>query len=407
MDKLEGLKNKITRYDIGNIFIIAGIFIITTLEWHFFDWYQLFTRYGTLITFFALSGAFLCYIDVKDAIKDKFFWIMVATDMIALVNLFIIGSSKGSILVVADLMLIIYLADKINFTKKQSYIILAYVAFFFIYWTIDVKGYFKGYNTNYGGLILITGFAYLMILMQVFNDYLSYKYGEFVGEFGKAEGFKSWWKRFFWYPFLYLFLIALAFNIISWYRSRTALMGLIALLAIMVIPRGVITNKVVYPAICVMATVGSVLFTGMYIIIGSAGDGEGIQLFYKSIISGRNDIWSEFWQAYLKQPLTGFGSSYVPKLEFMGGVLEVHNAMLDILFVHGVIVFIAVCSMLTYKLILLKKQSSATSLGKIIFAALICMLVTGFFENYYIIQPFSLMLLVLFALNPDDIKKNK
>lgn len=407
MNKINDLKNNITRYDIGSLFILAGIIIITTLEWHFFDWYQTFTRYGTLITFVSLAGAFFCYVNIKDALKDKIFWVMVATDAVALFNLFIIGSNKGSILVVIDIMLVLYLADKIVLSRKQALFILAYTAFFFFYWTIDVKGYFKGYNTNYGGLILITGFAYLMILMQIFNEALGYKYGEFIGEFGRAEGFKCWWKRFFWYPLLYLFFIALAFNIISWYRSRTALMGLIALLVIMAIPRGIITDKIIYPVICVVSTAGSVLFTGIYIIVGGLGDGEGIQLFYKSIISGRNDIWGEFWQSYLKQPITGFGSSYVPKLEFMGGVLEVHNAMLDILFVHGLVVFIAVCSLLIYKLLLLKDKTKKTSVGKVIFAAIICMLITGFFENYYIIQPFSLMLLVLFGLNSDDIKISK
>ena len=289
------VQNKISRYDIGNWFIIAGILIITTLEWHMFDWYQASTRYGTLITFVSLAGAFFCYVKIEDAIKDKLFWVMVLTDVIALANLFILHSSKGSILVVADLMLIIYLADKMCFTKKQSYFILAYVAFFFFYWTIDVKGYFKGYNTNYGGLILITGFAFLMVLMQVFNDKLLFEYGRFRGEYGKALGRKYWIKRYFWYPIAYLFFIALAFNIISWYRSRTALMGLLALLAIMLIKKSTLSNKIVYTLISVLATAGSVIFTRIYIILGNANDGEGLQLFYKSLISGRNDIWGECW----------------------------------------------------------------------------------------------------------------
>jgi len=404
MSDMEFNMKRIKRTDAGNWFIIAGILIITNLEWHFFDWYQASTRYGTLITFVALAGAFFCYVDIKDAIRDKLFWIMVVTDLIALINLFILGSGKGCILVVADMMLIFYLSDKIRFTKRQSYFILAYVAFFFFYWTIDVKGYFKGYNTNYGGLILITGFSFLMVLMQVFNDKLQYKLGEFVGEYGKTLGMKSWYKRFWWYPILYLAFIVIAFKIISWYRSRTALMGLIALFFIMIFPRKIVANRIVYPIICVLVTAGSVAFTGIYILLGRAGDGEGLQLFYKSIISGRNDIWGEFWQAYIKQPITGFGSSYIPKLEFMGGILEVHNAMLDILFVHGAIVFIALCGTFIFKLLKLRSQTEANNLGKVIFSAIVCMLVTGFFENYYIIQPFSLMLLSLFALNPDDIK---
>lgn len=403
MSNLEEIKKKISIHDIGNILIIVGIIVITTLEWHFFDWYQAFTRYGTLITFFVLAGAFFCYVNIKDAVKDKLFWVMVATDLIALINLFIIGSNKGCILVVVDIMLILYLADKVVFSKKQSLFVLVYTAFFFFYWTIDVKGYFKGYNTNYGGLILITGFAFLMILMQIVNEKLSFKYGAFVGEYGKAEGFKSWWKRFFWYPFLYLFLIALAFNIISWYRSRTALMGLVALLIIVILPKRLITDSKVFTCITILATIGAIAFSGLYIYIGSLSDGGELQLFYKSVISGRNEIWSELFSAYLNQPITGIGSSYKMKLDFMEGMLEAHSAMLDILFVHGIIVFIPVCGMLMYRVLGLRKQAEKSTVGKMIFAAVICMLVTGFFENYYIVQPFSLLLFTLFAIKSDII----
>ncbi|MDO4187897.1 MAG: O-antigen ligase family protein [Lachnospiraceae bacterium] len=397
-------KNKIniSRKTLGNLFIFIGILVITTLEWHFFEWYQTFTRYGTLITFVALTGAFFCYVDIKDALKDKFFWIMAATDVVALINLFILGSNKGCLLIVVDFMLILYLADKIEFSRKESYGILIYVAIFFFYWTIDVKGYFKGYNTNYGGLILITGFAFLMVLMQVVNEKKLKDYGRYVGEYGRKEGMRCWYKRNWWYIPLYLFLIALAFNIISWYRSRTALMGLIALLAIMIIPEKIVMEKTINTIIIVLSTVGSVLFSGLYIVIGSMSDG-GIQLFYKDLISGRNDIWSELWYAFLEKPLTGIGSSYQMKLEYMEGMLEAHSAMMDILVVHGVIVFISLCAMLIYRLLGFRNKRCAGSVDKVLFAAVICVLITGFFENYYIVQPFSLIFLCLFGIIPQKI----
>ena len=87
-------KIKLTRKQVGNLFIFVGILIITTLEWHFFDWYQATTKYGTLITFAALAGAFFCYVDIKDAVRDKMFWLMAVTDAIALINLFIVGSNN-------------------------------------------------------------------------------------------------------------------------------------------------------------------------------------------------------------------------------------------------------------------------------------------------------------------------
>lgn len=400
-------KFNITRHTLGNWFIFAGILVITTLEWHFFDWYQSFTKYGTLIMFVSLMGAFFCYVDIKDAMTDKLFWVMVITDAIAVINLFIIGSNKGCILVVLDFMLVLYLADKVKLSAGQSLFILAYSAFFFFYWTIDVKGYFKGYNTNYGGLILISGFTSLMVLMQHVNEIKYEEYKKLCSENEANTGRKLWVKKNCWYILLYLFFVALAFNIISWYRSRTALMGLLTLLALVVMPRKVLSKRTVYTAITVLATAGSVLFTRLYIILGRGNDGEGIQLFYKSIISGRNDIWGELWTAYMEHPITGFGSSYVPKLEFMGGVLEVHNAMLDFLFVHGILVFIPVCGLLIYRIWGLYEEVLKSSVGKVVFAAVICTLVTGFFENYYIIQPFALMLLSLFAMDTDRLDISK
>lgn len=402
MENDKSLKNNISKNVIGNWFIIAGILIITTLEWHFFDMYQAFTRYGTLITFVCLAGAFFCYVNIKDALKDKLFWLMVVTDIVTLINLFILKSNKGCLLIVVDFMLILYLADKMDFTVKESYFILAYVAFFFFYWTIDVKGYFKGYNTNYGGLILITGFAFLIVLLQAFNDALIKKYWAFYGELGKAEGTKSWCKRYWWYVFVYLFFVALAFNIISWYRSRTALMGLLVLLAILLIPKRIIMQKAIYNFICVMATLGSVIISGLYILVGNMSGGD-VQLFYKDIISGRNEIWSELWSAFLESPVTGIGSSYKMKLEFMEGMLEAHSALMDILVIHGIIVFVLVCGMLLYRLIKLRDKLDDSNMGKAVFAAIICILVTGFFENYYIVQPFSLIFLCLLAIFPEKI----
>ena len=77
------------------------------------------------------------------------------------------------------------------------------------------------------------------------------------------------------------------------------------------------------------------------------------------------------------------------------------QCMVDILVVHGIVVFVSLCGFLLYRLIELKKQTEDSSIGKVIYAALVCMLVTGFFENYYIVQPFSLILLVLLSITPE------
>lgn len=375
------------RQNIGNIILMIAVLAITTLEWHFSTWYALFTPYGTLITFVALVAATLCYVDIKDMVKDPVFWLIAGTSAVALMNLFIIKSNKGCILVILDMGIVLYLANKVRLTKKQTLITLCYMAFFFFYWTVDVKGYFKGYNTNYGGLILITGFACLMIISEYITKYLR----EHPSKYNKL------------YILVELFFIALAYNIIAWYRSRTALIGLITLLLIKFTPVKIITNKVVYTLISIFGTIGGVITSLVYIGFGHLKGVIDIQLFYKDLVSGREVLWEELWQEFIKSPLTGIGSSYVVKTDFMEGMLEVHGGFLDILIVHGIIVFIPLFMLFTKRLLDKRNIVSDNKINKAVFAAIICMLITSFFENFIIVQPFTLVILLLFAqLNVEE-----
>lgn len=362
--------------------IIAGIILITTLEWNFAEWYAVFTPYGTLITFTVFVLTSISCLDIKATIKDPVFWLMVGTAAFALLNLFIIHSNKGCILVILNTCASLYLMNKISFTKIEKYVVLGLLAFYFFYWTIDVKGYFKGYNTNYGGLILITGFACLMVLSEFFTTYL-------------RENPKKWgWV----YIPVEIFFIVVAFRIIAWYRSRTALIGLIVLLALKFIPIGIIKNKAVYILLTLIATVGGVLTSLAYIGLGKLKEYINLQLFYKDLISGREVLWKELWGAFIKSPITGIGSSYQVKTDFMFGMLEVHNGMLDILIIHGIIVFIPICLLLTKRILERKEAVCDNRINKMIFAAIICMMVTSYFENYIIVQPFSLALFSLLSM---------
>ena len=370
------------RKQIGNMSLMAAILIISSLEWHFYSWYTVMNRYGTLITFAALLVTFFCYVEIKDALRDPYFYLMAAADLTALVNLFVIGSNKGAILVVTDLMLFLYLADKLVFSDREIYISLGYTAFFFFYWTVDVKGYFKGYNINYGGLILLTGFVCFMILMVYMRQYV--------------QGHKKLWPRIL-YMAAFLFTTALAFNIIAWYRSRTALTGLIVFIALMLLPKKIWGNRAVYTAVVMMTTIGSVLISGLYVLIGEKLGESGVRIFNKDLISGREEVWDELFRAFLKKPVTGIGSSFVSSFDYINGI-EVHNGLLDILIVHGLIVFAVMIVFLIKKLLPLRETVAGDDIAKFSFAAMGSMLVASMFENYIIVPPFMIMFFMLFAV---------
>ena len=367
----------------GNIALMTAVFVLITAGWNFHTWYEATAPYGTLVAAVALGVAFLCYVNLKDALHDPVFYLMAVTDVIALVNLFVIHSHKGAILVVVDFLLILYLANKVVFTDKLLVISACFVGFFFFYWTIDVKGYFKGYNTNFGGLVLITGFVFTILAVEYLKDYL--------------KNVKPWkYEKYLWIAEVILFFIA--YKIIAWYRSRCALIGLLVLGILMLLPKKIWNCRPLYYLMCAGATIGSIAFTGLYVWLGILRNRFEIQIFYKDILSGREEIWSELWGAYLQQPLTGIGSAYVVKVEGMGGMLEVHNGLLDLLIIHGLVVFIVACCFLLHRLFGIRKIAATDMVAKCAMAGIMTMLMTSFLENFIIVPPFSLLLLFLFAV---------
>ena len=330
---------------------------------------------GLIITLF-------CYMDIKEMLKDPAFLLMAGADIIALLNLLLIGSDKGAILTVADFLLILYLANKIKLSQKQVIICMIYIGFFFVYWTVDVKGYFKGYNTNFGGLVLISGFFFAVYACEWLRMYV-------VQEKGKRNGK--------WLILLTVWFFAWGYNIIAWYRSRCALLGLIMFMILILIPLKVWKNKVFYLLVTLFTTVGAVLFSLLYVWLGVMKDTFRVQIFYKDIISGREEIWSELWEAFIKQPVTGIGSSYEMKLDWLGGMFEVHNGLLDILIVHGVAVFAVTIVFIIKRFLELHETACSSHLGKCAMAGVFAMMMPAFMENYIIVPPFSLIFLILIS----------
>ena len=380
---MEIAKKSDKRIMAGNIAVMAAVFILTTSEWHFYSWYEAVTPYGTIIASIGLAVALFCYMDIEEMLKDPAFLLMAAADIIALVNLFIVGSGKGALLTAADFLLILYLSNKIELSEKQVIITMCYTGFFFIYWTVDVKGYFKGYNTNYGGLVLISGFFFAVYALEYLRHHLTVVRGK---------------KNAKWLILLTVYFFAWGYNIIAWYRSRCALLGLIAFAVLILLPLKAWKNRAFYFLLTLATTLGSVLFSLLYVWLGVMKDTFRIQIFYKDIISGREEIWSELWGAFIKQPVTGIGSSYEMQLDWLEGMFEVHNGLLDILIVHGIPVFAVTLVFIVKRFLELRDRAVSGHLNKCAMAGVFAMMMPAFMENYIIVPPFSLILLLLMSV---------
>ena len=379
---MERTENSEKRIRIWNISLIAAIIALTIPEWNEYVWYEAVAPYGTLVALSFLAVTFVCYVRFGEAVRDPYFWLAVCGCVIAAVNLFVIGSGKGAFLTAADVIIVIYLADKIRFSKPFVCFACAYIGFYFFYWTFDVKGYFKGYNTNYGGLVLITGFVFAVTGLLAFRERL--KESE-----KKGAAFLSAFT---------VFCFAWAYNIIAWYRARCALLGLVVFAVLMLIPLKVRKNRVFYTLLTLAMTIGAIAVSLLYVWLGKYASSFDVRIFYKDIISGRDEIWTDLWTAFLKHPLTGIGSSYKINVDWMGGMFEVHNGLLDILIVHGVIVFAVTAFMLIQRLMGLREKAGGTLVSGAAMAGVFALLAASFMENFFIVPPFLLCVLALIAI---------
>lgn len=368
------------RYAIGNAAILLALFVLTFGCWNEYVWYEFMAPLGTLISFVALVVAVFCYVPFKQMLIDKELYLVAIGSAVALVNLFIIHSNKGAFLTAADVLMMLYLWDKIIMSRRTLVITGVYLAFFYFYWTFDVKGYFKGYNTNYGGLVLITGFVYTMVMLTWLRRYFATK--------NMNRACK-------WIMVPTVFMFAWGYNIIAWYRARCALIGLVVVLILFFIPRRFFSIKWLYNCFCYIVAVGMIAISGVYILLGRLKDIFTIQIFYKDILSGRDAIWGELWSEYLRHPITGIGSSYTMKLAWMEGMFEVHNGFLDILIVHGAVVFIIAFVLLIKKLLWLRIYVAESETAKIAAVGVFALLVSSYMENFIIVPPFLICFMIL------------
>ncbi len=418
--------NQEKRERIGTISVLTALFIIIAGSWFYKPLQEVTAVYGTLITGVALGIAFLCYVDLKQIFREPAFYLMLFADVLTLVNLFVVDSRKGALLTVVDLLLVLYLAGRLIVSKRQVWLIGTVELAFFFYWTLTPKGYYQGFNINYGGLVLLTGLLFGMLLLEMCRQEERYSYlwiGQLVlllagcrvtyvayrdfvllyAVYAALTVFlllkRKEQRKYFWV--VQVTLMLLGFEIISYYLSRCAMIGAFVFTILMLIPRKFwkhAVGKVFYWIMTLGLTVGTVFFSLLLVWLGGMRDTLNVKILYKDIFSGREEVWGEIWGEYLRHPITGIGSSYKLHVVNLEGTFEVHNGLLDILFVHGPIVFIVVLCFLIPLLLRQREQIAADAVSRCAMAGVFAMLATSFFENYFIVPPFLLLFMLFFAV---------
>ena len=401
--------NSAAKKKVGNLILILSTFIIMMLNWNSFSLYEKVNRYNSLIFAFVLIAVLLMYTDLNSLIRDRLFYLVILINIISVAGLFIRNTGKITAFVVFDISLALYLADKIRFSKKELLSLAVLFAAFFFYWTFDVKGYFKGYSINLGGEILITGFMFVIFLME----YLRFRVmspdkptepepaADNPPDSRSSRVISTLKKYILNHPFVFtlleMFMALWGYNIISWYRSRTAFFTLIIFFIFMLIPRRFTAKKPVFFAITALTVAGTVIAPVIYLYVGSRINTAFPELFYKPLFSSRFVIWPQLFDVYKSFPVTGIGTLYINDTVYRNGLLDTCNVFLDLLVVHGPFVCAGVFGLLIARLFQCREKMENSHFARMAFCAILGMLVVSYAENYILTVPFTAIFLITFG----------
>lgn len=379
---MEPKSKLLDRKGIGNCAILLGIFAILMLNLNVYELYQKMTYWNYYIAAAVMAVAFMCYVDIKHLSKDRRLWLVTVVDLLAFVFIVTSGTGILAFLPLYTLTMILYLSDKVVFKKWQWLATAIFCGAFFIYWTIDVKGYFKGYSINFGGLVLLYGFVFIIGLLEYGKWYVLCKPNKF-----------SFLKK---YPYYIVFFEALvfvlAYKIMSYYRSRTATAALFVFAIFMCIPWSLALNKKFRNIVIVLFNVVVAVFPVAYIKVCNLGLFNDREVFYKSLITSRTEIWAYLINLIKLHPIIGNGTIIVPAGNvFREGLLDTCNGYMQLLTVYGVVVTILVFALIIWSISNLFKGIENGVLSKVMLAAVITIITSGCTENSILSAPFIIM----------------
>ena len=377
-------------------FIYALVFTIAG----FYDFYNIQYPLAGPVNFCLLAVMVLNNVDLISAVRrrDKELIILTALIIITGLNLVIVGSGKGAFFVPVNFLLIWYVSNKLYISPKGLKVLACvYMAFLLFYLFIAYPRLFTTfenykYNTNTAATFTIYTLLCAFVLLEMLYDK------------SKVIG---------------LFMVTLllkGFQLSLWHRARGAFIMLILFMVFRyVIPKKWWDIKPLYVLLCLLATLGSLLFVSMYVAVGATGANFKMPFFYKEVFSGRERIWYELFTKLVNKErpymlFTGIGTNFELESFFEKNV---HNAMYNFLVIHGIIVLAGILYFIYKRLWGLRKNITGSRAA---FCAM-CVIMAVFFESYFDVDliwaDYALNLIFLLAVthgcerSPDGYKEGR
>lgn len=379
-----------SRKNLINMSVLVVLIVCYACKFLIPAFYAATDKYAGLFVFLCEGLLLINNFNIFKALKekDKELFFITALLIIIGVNLILVNSGFGAYFTAANFALILYSSDKIVLSKNQVLFLSGCYMALLLLWLVPLyPSYFGDYDASFAlntnGAATFTTYTALCALLLLEHFFVKNK----------------------WVELLIVLLFVRIIRLALWHRARGAFIILTLFILFYYILKGnFINSKTVFTVVLSFATVGSLIFVLFYTLLGKTGFNLFLPIFYKNIFSGRENIWYEFFTYFAKKPLTGIGTNLTIQsfVEF-----NVHNAMYDILVIHGVVVFVMTMGILFKRFLSFREKAAS---NKLVMLAL-CVLISVFFESYIDVDliwaDYSVNLIFLMAVINADYSTEK
>lgn len=371
---------KEARKDVINTILMCAAFMFYTLTFFVPKFYGATENYVGVFVFVIVALMAVVNVNPIKKIKEKDidFIVLCVLAVVTGINILVVDSGYGCFFVAVNFALIWYLSGEIHFAKWQMYLFSGMYVAMLLYWFSAV---YTWMFADYSSFAMNTNTA---ATFTVFSMLCAFTLFDILYTRHKIAG---------------LFMtvaIVKCFQLSLYHRSRGAFIMLMVFLFFkFIVPKKLWDKKWFFIFICIFATFGSLLFVAFYIWLGTTGVNFQMPFFYKNIFSGREAIWLEFWNLFKAKPLTGIGTNVTITSFFE---FNVHNAMYNILVIHGVLVFAGTLFLMYRRLFKCREGIIKRPVAFGAMAAVFAVCVESFFDVDLIWANYSLNILFLLLI---------